>query len=62
MAVGGDVEKRTERIHIEDAGSSIDELRVGGETRSITVQPKGDRPSYQVQPGSGHRSWKLAIF
>ena len=62
VAVGGAVEKRTERIHIEDAGSSIDELRVGGETRSITVQPKGDMPSYQVQPGSGQRSWKIAIF
>jgi hypothetical protein len=56
------VEKRTERIRIEDAGSSIDELRVGGETRSITVQPKGDMPSYQVQPGSGQRSWKIAVF
>jgi len=62
VAVGSAVEKRTERIHIEDAGSSIDELRVGGETRSITVQPKGDMPSYQVQPGSGQRSWKIAIF
>ena len=62
VAVGAGVEKRTERIHIEDAGSSIDELRVGGETRSITVQPKGDMPSYQVQPGSGQRSWKIAIF
>jgi len=56
------VEKRTERIQIEDAGSRIEELRVGGETRSITVQPKGDMPSYQVQPGSGQRSWTIAIF
>ena len=62
VAVGMAVEKRTERIHREDAGSSIDELRVGGETRSITVQPKGDMPSYQVHPGSGQRSWKIAIF
>ena len=56
------IETRTERIQVEDAGSLITELRVGGETRSITVQPKGDMPSYQVQPGSGQRSWKIAIF
>ena len=60
--LGAGIEKRTERIQIEDAGSRIDELRVGGETRSITVQPKGDMPSYQVQPGSGQRSWKIAVF
>ena len=62
VTVGAGVEKLTERIQIEDSGSRIDELRVGGETRSITVQPKGDMPSYQVQPGSGQRSWKIAIF
>ena len=61
-SLGAGVEKRTERIRIEDASTSIDELRVGGETRSITVQPKGDMPSYQVQPGNGQRSWKIAIF
>ena len=61
-AAGAGLERRTERIRIEDAGASINELRVGGETRSITVQPKGDMPSYQVQPDSGQRSWKIAIF
>lgn len=58
----GEVEKRTERIHVEDAGSRIDELRVGGETLSITVQPKGGMPAYQVQPTSGERSWKILGF
>lgn len=57
-----EVEKRTERIHLEDAGSRIDELRIGGETRSITVQPKGGYPSYQIQPVSGERSWKILGF
>ncbi len=56
------VEKRTERIRIEDAGSTIDELRVGGETLSITVQPKGGMPAYQIQPTSGERSWKILGF
>lgn len=39
-----------QRIHTEDAGSRIDELRVGGETQSITVQPKTDVPAYEVLP------------
>ncbi len=58
----GAIEKRTERIHIEDAGSSIDELRVGGETKTIDVKPKGDMPAYQVAPSSGERSWKVLDF
>ena len=42
----------TERIRTEDAGSRIDEVRVGGETQSITVQPKTgtDVPAYEVRP------------
>lgn len=56
------VEKRTERIRIEDAGARIDELRVGGETQTITVQPNGGMPAYDVQPTSGMRSWKILGF
>jgi hypothetical protein len=56
------VEKRTERIRVEDSANRIDELRVGGETKTITVQPKGGMPAYQVQPTSGERSWKLLGF
>jgi len=56
------IEKRTERIRVEDALSRIDELRVGGETKTITVQPRGAYPSYQVQPASGERSWKILGF
>ena len=56
------IEKRTERIQIEDAGARIDELRVGGETKTITVQPKGRLPAYQVEPTSGERSWKILGF
>ncbi len=39
-----------QRIRTEDAGSRIDEIRVGGETQSITVQPKADVPAYEVLP------------
>lgn len=56
------VEKRTERIHIEDTGSKIDELRIGGETKTIDVQPKGGMPAYQVAPTSGERTWKILGF
>ena len=49
-------EQTIERIRHEDAGSRIDELRVGGETKHITVQPKGDAPPYQVAPESNNRN------
>ena len=52
----GGTEQKIERIRHEDAGARIDELRVGGETKSITVQPKGDAPAYQVPPESNNRN------
>ncbi|MDQ6881377.1 MAG: hypothetical protein M3150_04705 [Pseudomonadota bacterium] len=48
--------QKIERIHVEDGGASIDELRVGGETRSITVQPKANVPQYEFQPTDLSRS------
>ncbi|MBP6406901.1 MAG: hypothetical protein KA335_14685 [Ramlibacter sp.] len=51
------IEQRTERIHLEDQGSTVDELRIGGQTRSITVQPAaGNMPSYEVLPSDGVRN------
>ena len=45
--------QRIERIRDEDAGSRVDELRVGGQTQNINVQPKvGKMPSYEVKPGN----------
>ena len=58
----GAIEKRIERIHIEDASTSIEELRVGGETKTIEVKPKGGMPAYQVEPTKGERSWKILGF
>ena len=40
--------QKIEFIRIEDAGNRIDEVRVGGQTQSITVQPKADVPAYEV--------------
>lgn len=49
--------QRTERIRVEDGGSRVDELRVGGQTQSITVQPKvGTLPEYEVQHSDGVRN------
>lgn len=50
--------QRTERIALEDAGSRVSELRVGGQTQTISVQPKGTPlPAYEVQPtGARQRS------
>jgi len=45
-----------ERIRTQDAGSRIDELRVGGETQSLTVQPAADMPAYEVRPMDASRN------
>ncbi len=49
------VEQRVERIRVEDGGSRIDEVRYGGQTQSITVQPKANVPRYQITPTDGTR-------
>ena len=48
-------DKKIERIRTEDAGTRIDELRVGGETQQITVQPKTGGTAYEVKPAEGVR-------
>ena len=57
---GADLEGRRnqkiERIRHEDGGAVIDELRYGGETRSIAVQPKANVPAYEIQPTDMARS------
>jgi hypothetical protein len=64
-------EQSIERIRHEDKGSRIDELRVGGETKSITVSPKGNMPAYEIKVDSANRStsgssgssgWKVLGF
>jgi hypothetical protein len=69
---------RIERITNEDALTRIDEVRVGGETKSIDVQPKNGAPAYQINPDSsgsptgevggkrtgnaGRSSWRVLNF
>lgn len=50
------VDKKIQRIRIEDGGTRVDELRSGGETQSIRVQPKMDMPEYEITPTDGARS------
>ena len=51
-----------EQIAVEGSNIHIDETRFGGETRSITVAPKGNLPVYDVQPVTGLRTWKILGF
>jgi hypothetical protein len=51
-----------ENIQVDSPSARIDEQRFGGETRSISVAPKGGFPAYEVQPQSGVRSWKILGF
>ena len=61
-SLSGRNNQRTERIQIEDAGSRVDEVRVGGQTQSINVQPKtGNMPSYEVQSPDGARGPTAAL-
>lgn len=52
-APGPAIEPRVQRIQHEDALARIDELRVGGQTRRIDVQPKNGAPAYQIAPENG---------
>ncbi|MEH3087173.1 MAG: hypothetical protein PGN26_11745 [Xylophilus ampelinus] len=55
-AAGGRPERRIERITVEDGGSRVDEVRYGGQTQSITVQPKvGTTTPYDISPTDGAR-------
>jgi hypothetical protein len=63
-------DSKIENIQHEDSGSRIDELRVGGVTQTITVQPKGGNlPPYDLSPensrqsgSSGKRGWTVLGF
>ncbi len=48
--------QKVERIHVEDTAVVIDEVRYGGQTQSITVQPKANVPEYEIQPTDLARS------
>lgn len=49
------IERRIERIRIEERALVVDELRHGGETQSIVVTPR-EMPAYEIQPTDGARA------
>lgn len=71
-------DQKIERIRIGDAANQVDELRYGGVTRQITVQPRHRGAAYDIVPGdasrapggsvdqaggsAGHRVWNLFNF
>ena len=59
---GGRKNQKIERIHVEDSGSKVDELRVGGQTQQIVVQPKSRVPAYEIRPKDGQRVWNVLGF
>lgn len=66
------VEPKVERFVHQDGYSRIEELRVGGLTRSIGVQTRSAVPGYEVRPidpgvadersGAGKRRWRVLDF
>ncbi|MFM2111852.1 MAG: hypothetical protein RLZZ271_512 [Pseudomonadota bacterium] len=65
-------EQKYEHIVHEDAGSKIEEVRVGGQTQSITVQSKLGGEPYQIKPAqagvpdksgaAGKAMWNVGKF
>lgn len=49
-AAPGPKEPAVKRTHIEDDNARIDELRIRGQTKRITVQPKKGGVPYEVVP------------
>lgn len=48
--------QKIEHIRVEDDANRIEEVRVGGQTQSVTVQPKSGAPAYEMPPDDGARS------
>ncbi len=55
-ALEGRKNQKVELIRHEDNGSVIDEVRYGGQTQSIRVQPKLALPEYEISPTDMARS------
>jgi hypothetical protein len=67
--------QKVEILHFEDAGNRVDEVRSGGQTQRITIQPKNGMPAYDVLPANpntvspgagigqtGPRVWRIHQF
>lgn len=65
-------EPKVERILHQDGHTRVEELRIGGQTRSIDVRTRSALPGYEVRPidpgvsdersGAGSRRWRVLDF
>ena len=65
-------EPTVERLVHHDGWSRIEELRIGGQTRTIDVRTRSGLPGYEVRPidpgvsddrsGAGTRRWRVTDF
>ena len=65
-------EPKVERLVHHDGWSRIEELRIGGQTRTIDVHTRSSIPGYEVRPidpgvsddrsGAGARRWRVLHF
>jgi len=53
------IDQRIEHIEVIDSGARVNELRVGGETQNISVQPSNGMPAYEVVPANGARNRRI---
>lgn len=53
------IDQRIEHIEVIDSGARVTELRVGGETQNISVQPSNGMPVYEVVPANGARNRRI---
>jgi hypothetical protein len=53
------VDQHIQRIEVQDKDVLVHELRVGGETQTITVQPTNGLPAYEVVPANGARQHRI---
>jgi hypothetical protein len=66
------IEPKVERAVLQEGYTRIEELRIGGQTRSIDVQTRSAVPGYEVRPidpalpnersGAGTRRWRVLRF
>ncbi|MEW6694729.1 hypothetical protein Tther_01764 [Tepidimonas thermarum] len=65
-------EPKVERLLHQDGHTRIEELRIGGQTRTIDVRTRSGVPGYEVRPidpgvsddrsGAGVRRWRVLAF
>ncbi len=53
------IDQQIKHIEVQDKDVQVNELRVGGETQTITVKPTNGLPAYEVVPANGARQHRI---